>query len=309
MLLGVGVFLAGERYRKRDYIPRFQELRGELVSAEESSPVTYGNGLLCDVDLRNDRGIEARAALKVPTGRNPPYPVIVTLGGLRSGRHAIEYLGDTGEFMVLAVDYPYEGARDGLSPWQFVRRLPAAHRAVLDTTPAVMLAVDYLWTRGDVDRTRVVLAGGSLGALFAPAVAASDDRITALAILFGAGDLAALVDAGLELREPLRRPVAWALSTLVSPLEPLKYIGRVAPRPVFMLNGTGDARMPESCSRLLHEAARDPKTVRWIPVGHVHIRDPAFREDVRSALLDWLDEIGYVSDADARAWSLDGYHR
>jgi dienelactone hydrolase len=297
---GVVGFLAGEHYRDLDYLDHFRERRGRLLTPDVSSPEPFGDGVRYTLTLRNDRGIEVEAVLKVPAHAAPPYPAIVSLGGLHSGRHAIEHLGNTGEFMVLAVDYPFRGKRDRLSTWQFVRQLPAMRRAVLDTPPATMLAIDYLLGRGDVDRSRVVLVGGSLGALFVPAAAAADDRATALAILFGAGDLGALAEATLDLPGPIRRPAAWMLSTLVSPVEPLKYIGRVAPLPVFLLNGTEDPRMPEQCSVLLQQAARDPKTVRWMPVGHVSIRDPEFRREVRGVFLDWLVEIEFLPAARAR---------
>ncbi|HEY5997384.1 MAG TPA: hypothetical protein VIU29_10205, partial [Candidatus Deferrimicrobiaceae bacterium] len=130
-----------------------------------------------------------------------------------------------------------------------------------------------------------------------PAVAAADDRVTALALLFGAGDLSTLLDANLPLPSFVRRPVAWGISAVVSPLEPLKYIGRVAPRPVFLLNGTGDRRMPDRCTRLLQAAASDPKTVRWIDAGHVHVQDKNFQRDVLVALRAWLADIGYGAGA------------
>jgi fermentation-respiration switch protein FrsA (DUF1100 family) len=247
------------------------------------------------VTLQNDRGLKVDAFVKIPRASATPRAAIVTLGGLRGGVRALEYLEDTGDFIVLAMDYPFEGRRSDLSAWELLRQVPAMRRAALDTPSATMLGVDYLYQRPDVDRDRIVLIGGSLGALFAPAVAAADDRITALALLFGAGDLFTLVDANLPLPALVRRPAAWGLSAVVSPLEPLKYIGRVAPRPVFMLNSTGDRRMPDRCSRLLQTAAEEPKTVRWIDTGHVHVRDKNFRRDVLMAVQAWLADIGYVA--------------
>jgi hypothetical protein len=57
---------------------------------------------------------------------------------------------------------------------------------------------------------------------------------------------------------------------------------------VFLLNGTGDPRMPEKNSRLLQEAAGEPKTVRWIDAGHVNIRDERFHRLVARELVEWL---------------------
>jgi fermentation-respiration switch protein FrsA (DUF1100 family) len=141
-----------------------------------------------------------------------------------------------------------------------------------------------------------VLAGGSFGALFAPALGAADPRISAVAVFFGAGDLRALIDANLDLAWPLKPVVTWCGSVLVSPMEPLKYIGRISPRPVFLLNGTQDPAMPEPCSRALHEAARQPKTVRWLPVGHVNVRSTEFHRRVVDEFVSWLVDLGWLGE-------------
>jgi hypothetical protein len=79
-------------------------------------------------------------------------------------------------------------------------------------------------------------------------------------------------------------------------VEPLVYVADVSPRPLFMLSATGDPRMPPECSRLLHDAARDPKRVRWINAGHVSVRDREFHELVGRELLDWLRTEGIVEE-------------
>ena len=201
--------------------------------------------------------------------------------------------------MLLALDYPYQGKKSGLSTWEFLRRLPEMRRAMLDTVPAVMLALDYLSQRDDVDRRRVLLVGGSFGALVAPAVAAAEPRFSAVAILFGAGDLESLLYANLEYPAPLRGMLAWIGNTVVSPLEPLKYVHRISPRPVFMLTGVEDSVMPERAAALLHEAAGQPKTVRRISAGHVKLRSAEFHRLVLREVVDWLVEIGFVREEDS----------
>jgi dienelactone hydrolase len=297
-ILIVAGYMGVAHYRARDYLSYFRDHKGRLVTSVESPSEPRGDGALHRVTLQNDRGLVVDAFVKVPRAAAAPRAAIVTLGGLRGGVHALEYVEDTGEFIVLAMDYPFKGGRASLSTWELLRQFTAMRRAALDTPSATMLGVDYLYQRPDVDRDRIILVGGSLGALFAPAVAAADERITALALLFGAGDLFTLIDANLPLPDLVRQPVAWGLSVVVSPLEPLKYIGRVAPRPVFMLNSTGDPRIPYRCSRLLQTAAGEPKTVRWIDTGHVHVQHKNFQQDVLVAVKGWLAEIGYIAAAE-----------
>ena len=245
LVLGVVLYLAGESYKDRDDLARLVSRRAGLASVSEAILEAGPNHTLVHVALRDARGIEVEGHLLLPAAGEPPHRVLLILGGVRTGRRTVDFLGDTGDWIVLALDYPYRGKKSGLSRREFIALLPEMRRAMVDAVPATMLAVDYLWRRGDVDRGRVVLAGGSFGALFAPAVGAADDRISAVAILFGAGDLEALIDANLDVAWPAR-PVEpppnplLALDTAMPPLpSPVRAVSsdrstRVfAPAPAF----------------------------------------------------------------------------
>jgi len=288
------VVVVGESYKNRDYVPYFLEHKGHLATATESKLEPDTAFDVVHIELEDTNGLQIEGHLRIPHQSALQRPALIILGGVRTGRRTIDHLGDTGDWLVLALDYPYRGKKSGLTRTEFLAALPAMRRAVMDTVPAAMLAVDYLERRGDVDMGRVLLAGGSFGALFSPALAAADQRITAVAIFFGAGDLHALIDANLELAWPLKPVVSWIGSVLVSPLEPLKYIGRIAPRPVFFLNGTGDEAMPVACSRALHDTAGEPKTISWLDVGHVDIRSREFHERVLEEFLIWLRQIEFI---------------
>lgn len=291
----VMVYAAGQLYRRADYRKQFAGLHGSPVVTEVSYVEETGGHRLYSVRIENEFGVSVDGFLRVPPGEGGPYPALVLLGGVRTGRRTIEYIDTTRGVVLFALDYPYDGKTGRMSAAEFVAAVPRIRRAVIRTVPAVMLAVDFLRARTDVDPDRIILVGGSLGALFAPAAAATDTRIAAAAMLFGAGDLESLMRANLEIPGILAGPASWLGAVLVSPVEPVKYIGSIAPRPVFMLNGAGDPRMPERNSRLLHEAAGDPKTIRWIDAGHVNIRDEHFHAVVTRELTDWLVDRSLVS--------------
>lgn len=292
----LAVYGLGEAYKRRDFQPRFRQMKSPLMRVEESVLERRADSTVFAVALEDERGVMVEAHLKVAAAGGPLHPVIITLGGVGTGRRTIEFLGDTRDWLVLALDYPYHGDRGDMSYWEFLGVLPEARQAMMNTVPAAMMAVDYLWRRDDVDRTRVVLAGGSFGALFSPAIAAADPRITAVAIFFGAGDLDGVIDANLDIPWPFRPVVGWCGSVIVSPLEPLKYVRRIAPRPLLMINGLEDGAMPEHLSRELYERAGEPKTIRWLPLGHVHISSTEFHQQVLDVCMEWLREIDYLSD-------------
>jgi dienelactone hydrolase len=289
----------------------FLARKSELVTVTERVVRKQADSTILLVTLEDERAIQVEGYLKVPDRGGPLHPVLIALGGAGTGRRSMDYLGDTRDWLVLALDYPYRGETEDMTYWEYVSIVPEARRAMLDTVPAGMLAVDYLWRRGDVDRNRIVLAGGSFGALFSPALAAADERISAVAILFGAGHLQDVISANLRMPWPLRPALSWVGSVLVSPVEPLKYVHRVSPRPIFMLCATEDEAMPEHCTRALIDKAGEPKTVRWLPLGHVQITSSEFHQQVLDECARWLQEIGFVSEGETfrvpeRAASTEG---
>ena len=306
-VLPFAVYWAGEAYCRRDFSESLELLRGTLKHAEETHLETLEEHEIFEVRLRDDRGLAMAGHLKVPVGSHKRHPALLILGGVRTGRRTIDYLADTHGVVLFALDYPYEGKRSGLSTLEFLSSLPSMRRAVINTVPAAQLAVDYLLSRSDVDPDRLILAGGSVGAILSPAVAATDPRIDALVVLFGGGDIQSLIRANLDRPAWMTFPAAWLGKVVTAPVEPLRYIGKVSPRPVFFLNGTEDLGFPVASVRLLHDAAREPKTIRWIEAGHVIINRPEFHDQVTGELVAWLLEQGLVPpDAWVRVQIVDG---
>ena len=289
-VLLLGIYLWGEAYCRRDFSGQLGSLRGNLARVQERLLDTAEEHEIFEVRLEDDRGLSVLGHLKVPGTSGRQHPALLILGGVRTGRRTIDYLTDTHGVVLFALDYPYEGKRSGLSTLEFLSSLPSMRRAVINTVPAAQLAVDYLLSRTEVDPDRIILASGSVGAILSPAVAATDTRIDALVVLFGGGDIRSLIRANLDRPWWMREPAAWLGKVLTAPVEPLRYIGEVAPRPVFFLNGTEDLGFPVASVRLLHEAAGEPKTIRWIEAGHVIINRPEFHDQVTGELVAWLLE-------------------
>ena len=293
-MLVAAAYVTGEWFRHRDYRDKFGAMRGMLTHAEVAIDRQHNGDLFQSVDLRSDSGMAVSASLKVPAGEERRYPALVILGGLVTGRKVIDYLEDTGGIIILALDYPYRGKKEKLSTLEFVESLPRIREAVLETVPSVMLGIDYLLTRDDVMPDRIILVGGSLGAMFVPAAMATDGRIAAGAILFGAGDIELLVRSDLNLPYLISATAGWACAVLTSSIEPLKYVADISPRPLLMINGSVDRRIPVQCSSILHETAREPKTVVWLDAGHLHVRSKEFHEMVIRELIEWLKSQGLI---------------
>ncbi len=291
-LIIASIYAAGEIYRQRDHSGMFAALHGDLLEADASLYRRVGDRAVYSIALGNDRGIELNGFLSAPEADGSRYPALIVLGGLRTGRNTIDFLTGYEGIVILSLDYPYEGKREDLSALEFARSIPRIRRAVLRTVPEAMIGVDYLLTRSDVDPERIILVGGSLGALFIPAIAACDERIAAAALLFGGGDIEKLMKANLKGAGRLAAPAAWIAAVLLSPVEPADYIGEISPRPLFLLNGRNDPRIPSACVRVLEERAGENTTVRWIKAGHIDIKTAEFHEIVIGELLGWLEDRG-----------------
>jgi fermentation-respiration switch protein FrsA (DUF1100 family) len=49
----------------------------------------------------------------------------------------------------------------------------------------------------------------------------------------------------------------------------MRYIDRVTPTPLIMINGTNDEQVPRHNAELLYNAAGEPKTIMWLKSRHV----------------------------------------
>ena len=267
--------VAGSMWLMRDPLPRFAARRGVVATVAEGAPVmeqgyrtasvrvTASSGLAVDLVVRRWEGDGDRR-----------LPLAVVLGGHYTGRAAARILGQTRGVTVAALSYPFAGdpRPDAVT---FLREIPKIRAAFLDTPPAVMLALDYLLRRPDVDTTRVEAVGVSLGAPFMCIAGALDSRFTRVWALHGSGGSYAPLEASMRRTIPLallRVPAAAVATVIIAGprLDPTRWVARISPRPFVMVNAEDDERLPRSAVDALYASARPPKELIWMPGRHVH---------------------------------------
>ncbi len=274
----------------RDPTPRFNARRSALTDARELPPTRDGATLEQDVELAATSGLRVELAIRRPAGDEATpirRPVFIVLGGAVRGKDAGKLIGDTRGAIFASLKYPYDGKLKATGAMEVLAQVPAIRRAFYDTPPAVQLALDYLLARPDVDSTRVELVGASFGAPFAAIAAARDTRVTRLWLAHGGGDSYALLEHNLQRDIPnatLRAPLAHLADVLISGprFTPEAWVGRVAPRPVIMLNAEDDEQIPRASVELLYAAAGAPKELVWLPGQHMQGNRP----EVIEALID-----------------------
>ena len=271
LLVGAGLSTA---WLLRDPLPYFLQRRSSLARVVESQATLDDGYELQPVRLVASSGLEVELLVRragADSARR--LPLVVLLGGHVTGRSAARLLGDTRGLLVAAISYPFTGHHRP-DPLTFVREIPKIRTAFLDTPPALMLALDYLMRRPDVDTTRIEAAGVSLGVPFVCIASALDRRFTRIWAIHGSGG--SFVPLELNMRRtikfaPLRLPAAVVANVIIAGprLDPARWVGRIAPRPFVMLNAEGDQQLPREVIEALYRSAGSPKELLWLQGKHV----------------------------------------
>lgn len=279
ILVSAALFVAGLAafvlYLLRDPRPRFEQRRSLLASVVESDPVIEGASSFQDVTLTATSGLQVRLNVRrqlADSGR--VLPGVVILGGHVTGATAAKLVGEAPGIAVAAMSYPFTGnPKPGTAT--FLREIPKIRGAFLDTPPALMLVMDYLHRRHDVDTTRIEAVGVSLGAPFVTIAGALDPRYTRIWALHGSGGSYAPLEASMRRTisfGPLRAVAATIANVLISGprLAPEKWAAQISPRPFVMVNATDDERLPRASVEALYAGAAEPKELIWMSGRHIH---------------------------------------
>ena len=282
-------WLRWESHQPRDQW--FVERHGKLLDAATERGSTPFDQLTEKLTLTSSSGLVVVARLIRDENIAGRLPVLVVLGGHRTGSDAVDLFGDVGRRAVVGIDYPYDGPEKVRGISQSLGAIPAARRAFLDTVPGVSLLIDWLVEQPWVDPGRIIVVGGSLGVPFAASAAAIDQRITGAMLVHGAADNRLWLQAQIERRVEtgwLHYPLAVVLHWLAyGPVhDTRKTVGRIAPRPLLIVGARDDERTPAGQTELLYQLAGEPKRLRWTEGLHI---EPD-RSEIIEELLAIADE-------------------
>jgi pimeloyl-ACP methyl ester carboxylesterase len=227
-------------------------------------------------------GERVPALFAVPTD-NPPLGCLMYQGGLGQTKEEFPQLRQGAAKLRLAtftIDPRNGGARGSAAQMVAALKTPETLRAmVLDTVVDLRIGLDYLESRPECKRNIAYLGtsfGGAVGALFG----GQDARLGAVVLTsIGAtfkeamlvGSAAARDIPGLPVHVPGAATdpaiLAHAVSIL-SPYDPAKWVARIAPRPLMLINGRFDPLVVPGDALELAAAANDPKSLLYFDGGH-----------------------------------------
>lgn len=270
----------------------FDARQGALDEVEVLESREGGGQLDRLLEMRSDSGLRVRARVVRPSLADDRLPVLIILGGHRTGSDAVDLFGDVGAKAVVALDYPYEGPQKVRGIGQIIEALPLARRAFRDTPPSVSLVVDWLESEDWADSERLVIVGASLGVPFATLAAARDRRLAGAILVHGAADNLAWLEVQVARRNEdarLHRPLATLIHWLAygPTFDTARNVAVISPRPIVIVGATEDERTPPAQTEALFRAAKEPKLMRWTDGRHVQ----PDRAEIVGELLRVADEV------------------
>jgi pimeloyl-ACP methyl ester carboxylesterase len=161
----------------------------------------------------------------------------------------------------------------------------------------LLAALDFLCARGI---TRVALIGFSMGGAIALATAPHSPMVVGVISDCAFGELTAILQTAAVRRGVpalLSRPIGWLVMLFASirvranlfASDPIRWVGKISPRPVLIMHGEDDEDVPVEQARRLIRAAREPKEL-WIVPGAKHRRiEEVAGDEYRRRVIDFID--------------------
>jgi dienelactone hydrolase len=201
------------------------------------------------------RGDRVPGRLLLPPGGAGPFPLVLLQHGLGGSKQS-PYLDATapvwvrGGAAVASIDFPLHGERasgklgDPLASSVGGPARALATELMRQAVIDLRRALDAAAGLKGVDAGRVAYAGFSLGSIIGATFCGVDPRPRAAAL--------ALAGGGLGPPET----------------DPLRHVGRFAPRPLLLVGATRDQTVPRAATEALFAAAGEPKQLLWFDGSH-----------------------------------------
>jgi dienelactone hydrolase len=215
------------------------------------------------VELNGIKGDRVPGWLYVPAKKGEGRRPAVLLQYGSGGHKGVNYIVALGKqfvargFVVLTIDAPGRGdrKREGGADVRDWLTSDKGRDHFLQHCGDYSRAVDYLLSRADVDAERLCYVGISWGAITGITYAAHDPRVKAFCSIVGGGGFLGLTEV--------------ARGRFTDSIDPLSHVGRIAPRPLLLLNAKKDQIIRRPFSWALHQAAGKGAKKVWLDTDHM----------------------------------------
>jgi len=277
----------------------FVERQGKIRSVLTQQSTLRDAQLSEAVRLLSTSGLQVSFRVIRNVQTDTPKPLLIVLGGHRTGDDSVDLFGDVNDYAVVGIKYPYDGPDRVAGLLPVARAMPLARQAVLDTVPAISLVIDWLQDQEWADKRRIVVVGASLGVPFATVAAARDRRIGGVMLIHGAADTRLWLEHQVSRRidrRILHYPLASVLFWLAyGPIfDTQEHLDDLSPRPLLIVAARQDERTPPGQAALLFRLAGEPKRLRYTEGRHIQ---PGRKEIVGDLLAIANEEFDFLTNA------------
>jgi len=255
---------------------------------------TRGPAIVARMEFTGPGGDRIPCLVSTPAEHGGRLPTVVFLYGIGMDMEDIEPLAPLfaeAGFALFCPEQLMRGEREETNLPPIVQAF-RFNRRVRQTGPELRALIDALADVPDVDANRIYFWGASFGAITTARQVADDRRIRAAILTLAGGDLACLV-ANSPMRARLSSAQIASLglaAKFFAPMDPVHFVGRIAPRPILFQNTESDDILPRACAEALHAAAGEPREIRWYPFPHNHLGPAQVEALVRDGI-EWLKKV------------------
>ena len=258
--------------------PENSKIHIEQIQSVEKSELLH-----LYLTIENDTSLSAY--LKVPSD-SAIYSSIIVLGGMLTGKYAVNYAYGVNNVILAAPDYRYK-PKVNYDALTIFSDLSDAYNATYLQVVDNLLLIEFLnnWER--TKNSNISILGYSFGVPFAAATARFN-KADYLALVYGGADLKFLIKHNLKLFNQI---VDYVLANLfwlhVVNFEPDENLQYVNPIPTLVINGVNDEKIPDISSQKLLDAINFEKKVILIDSKHVHPADKKLSLKIIDYLTSW----------------------
>ena len=191
-------------------------------------------------------------------------------------------------YAALCIDYPIFGERSGKDELTYYKETIWQGKVLWGMMVYDHLrAIDYLYTRSDIDVSRLATLGMSMGSTMSWWLAALDERVKVCVDICCMTDFQILIEEnGLP-----GHGIYYYVPNLLKYYETIAINSMIAPRPHLSVNGLNDALTPARGLKKIDEALKkvynsDAWLMKNYPVEHEETAE--MRQDIMNFLAKWL---------------------
>jgi hypothetical protein len=288
----------------------FQPLIDFTLYTESLMPASYQvaidtvsydqNNVIKQIILTGDKGFSLEAYIKKPL-KDGEHPAILLLGGMMTGKTAVNYAYNVNNILLISPDYPYK-IRKQYTLWNILCDIHDAHLALHQQIRDNLVLIDYVTNYYKIEHNRMGIMGYSFGVPFAVATARIQQNIHNLALIYGGADFKQLLKINFKKFHPV---INWFFIQLfwlhLYDFEPEIHARTIKNIPLLFINGRYDEKIPSAYAVKLHSAfptgtvrSEYGKEIVWLESKHVHPQKKSLSLDIIKILQQWYKRIGFM---------------